>query len=365
MADTLFTIQEYNEYNAYDKLYPKTHASLIVNPPQATGARIDVTCLPASAGIVVNLSGQKTASATTDSSGKCIFERLDYGEYMISATIVGKEQSKTINIDASKIYDVELGISASATLNDNDWTTISNVSSAGLASSYWSVGDCKAVTLNGTVGAYNFSNYTAYMFIIDFDHNSNKEMNGEHSILFSFGKSALTGGKDIVFVDSLYSGYTSNPCYHMNSSNTNSGGWANSYMRQTICSQFKNAMPSDLQAVLRTRTIYTDNNGNATNNASDVTATTDAVYIPSEFEVRGSRSYANSYEYNHQQQLAYYKNGASRIRYKSDDVSTAAWWWCRSPDYNNSVAFCAVNINWSPYDNIAYFSAGFAPLVTV
>lgn len=61
MTDTLFTIQEHNEYNAYDKLYPKTHASLIVNPPQATGARIDVTCSPASAGIVVNLSGQKNS----------------------------------------------------------------------------------------------------------------------------------------------------------------------------------------------------------------------------------------------------------------------------------------------------------------
>lgn len=363
MTDTLFTIQEHNEYNGYDKLYPKTHASLIVNPPQATGARIDVLCLPASSGIVVNLSGQKTASATTDSNGKCSFEGLDYGEYTISATIGGSEKSETVNIDASKIYDVNLG--ASKTLNDNDWTTISNVSSAGLASSYWSIGDAKAVTLNGTVGVYNFSNYTSYMFIVDFDHNSDKEMNGEHDILFSFGKSALTGGKDIAFTDSNYNNYTSYACFHMNSSNTNRGGWQSSDMRGTICSAFKNAMPSDLQVALRSRTIYTDNTGGGSDNSSYVTATTDTVYIPSEFEVQGSRSYANSYEQNYQQQLAYYKNGASKIRYKSDDTTTAAWWLCRSPYCGDSYTFCLVDTEGGAGYSGADYSYGFVPLVTV
>ena len=151
----------------------------------------------------------------------------------------------------------------------------------------------------------------------------------------------------------------------MNSSRTNSGGWPSSYMRQTICSQFKNAMPSELQAVLRTRTIYTDNNGNATNNASNVTATTDTVYIPSEFEVQGRRSSANSYEQNHQQQLAYYKNGASKIRYKSDDTSAAAVWWVRSPDYYFSSTFCNVSTGGSPKGTNAGYARGFAPLITL
>ena len=203
------------------------------------------------------------------------------------------------------------------------------------------------------------------MFIIDFDHNSNKEMNGEHSILFSFGKSALTGGKDIAFVDSYYDNFTSNAYFHMNASDTNVGGWASSYMRQTICSQFKNAMPTDLQAVLRTRTIYTDNTGGSTNDSSNVTATSDYVYLPSEFEVHGLRTYANSYEQNHQQQLAYYKNGASKMRYKSNDTSTAAWWWCRSPCYDHGRRFCMVKNDGSPIYYNASFAYGFAPLVTV
>ena len=151
----------------------------------------------------------------------------------------------------------------------------------------------------------------------------------------------------------------------MNSSMTNSGGWASSYMRQTICSQFKNAMPSELQAVLRTRTIYTDNTGGDTNNASNVTATTDYVYIPSEFEIKGSRWYANSSEQNHQQKLAYYKNGASKIRYKSDDTSEAAWWWCRSPRYGVDYGFCGVNTDGGSSADSARNAAGFAPLITL
>ena len=125
-------------------------------------------------------------------------------------------------------------------------------------------------------------------------------------------------------------------------------------------------MPSELQAVLRTRTIYTDNTGGGGgNNSSNVTATTDTVYIPSEFEVQGARSYANSYEQNHQQQLAYYKNGASKIRYKNSDVSTAARWWVRSPRYGASRAFCRVDAGGSPASSNANYAYGFAPLITI
>ena len=203
------------------------------------------------------------------------------------------------------------------------------------------------------------------MFIVAFDHNSSVEMNGEHHIICSFANSSATGGKDIAFVDSHYDTNMSNPCFHMNSSKTNSGGWARSYMRSDICSQFKNAMPSDLQAVLRTRTIYTDNRGNATNNASNVTATSDYVYLPSEFEVQGSRKWANSYEQNHQQQLAYYKNGASKIRYKSEDISAAAAWLVRSPSYTSSGLFCRVYTDGRPTTGNARAAFGFAPLITL
>ena len=306
--------------------------------------------------------GDENYSGTIGDSESAKVKVNGFGVYTIDCTYFGKTERKTVTINNIGMYSVECYI---AVFNTASYSEISTASKNGTAASMWSIGDAKAVTLNGTVGAYTFSNETTYMFIAAFDHNSSVEMNGAHHMICSFAKSALAGGKDIAFVDTEYGKSTSNPCFHMNSSNTNSGGWASSYMRKTICSQFKNAMPSDLQAVLRTRSIYTDNTGGGTNNSSNVTATTDTVYIPSEFEVQGSRKCANSYEQNHQQQLAYYKNGASKIRYKSSDTSSAAWWWVRSPRYSHSTTFCLVYTDGSPDYIGAYNAFGFAPLITL
>ena len=328
----------------------------------ATKSIITLTGYSGTSYTVTN-NGDENYSGTIGSSESAKVKVNGFGVYTISYELAGKTKVKTVNVDAIGLYTVDCYI---AVFNNASYSEISTAAKNGTAASLWSLGDAKAVTLNGTVGAYNFSNETTYMFIAAFDHNSSVEMNGAHHMICSFAKSAATGGKDIAFTDAKYNGSTSNPCFHMNSSNTNSGGWANSYMRQTICSQFKNAMPSDLQAVLRSRTIYTDNKGGEINNSSNVTATTDYVYIPSEFEVHGSRTSANSYEQNHQKQLAYYKNGASKTRYKSSDVSAAAWWWVRSPSYDlSSYSFCYVNAGGGPDYGIARYSFGFAPLITI
>ena len=311
---------------------------------------------------VTNNNGERY-SGTIGSNESVAVKVSGLGVYTVNLNYSGTVRNKTVNVNAIGMYTVDCYI---AVFNNASYSEISTAAKNGSAASMWSIGDAKAVTLNGTVGSYQFSNETTYMFIVAFDHNSSVEMNGKHHIVCSFAKSAATGGKDIAFTDTEYHVATSNPCFHMNSSETNSGGWQSSYMKQTICSQFKNAMPSDLQAILRSRTIYTDNKGGETNNSSNVTATSDYVYIPSEFEVHGSRKYANSSEQNHQQQLAYYKNGASKIRYKSDDTSAVAKWWCRSPSYNlSSYSFCYVNTVGGPDFGIARYAFGFAPLITL
>ena len=310
----------------------------------------------------VTNNGDESYTGTIGSSESAKVKVNGFGVYTISYTYMGKEKTRTVNVNAIGLYTVDCYV---AVFNNASYSEISTASRNGTAASMWSIGDAKAVVLNGTVGAYNFSNETTYMFIAAFDHNSSVEMAGAHHMICSFAKSVSTGGKDIAYVDSHYWASTSNAAFNMNSSKTNSGGWASSYMRKTICSQFKNALPSDLRNILRSRTIYTDNTGGGTNNSSNVTATTDYVYIPSEFEVQGARTYANSYEQNHQQQLAYYKNGASKRRYKSDDTSTAAWWWVRSPHYGGSFTFCYVSAGGGPSGTNANKANGFAPLITI
>ena len=311
----------------------------------------------------VTNNGDENYSGTIGSSESATVPVNGLGTYTIHYTYSGATSTKTVTINTIGAYSVDCYIHID--FKSAAYSEISSAAKDGTASSLYAIGDTKEVKLNGTVGAYTFSNESVYMFIAAFDHNSSVEMNNEHHMICSFAKSAATGGKDIAFVDAQYNTSTSSECFHMNSSNTNQVGWAGSYMRNTICSQFKSVIPSDLQAVLRSRTIYTDNVGGGEDSSSHISGTTDYVYIPSEFEVQGSRSYANSYEKDHQQQLAYYKNGASKIRYKSNDTSAAAWWWCRSPYYLYGSVFCIVYTDGGPGNYYAYHAIGFAPLITI
>ena len=249
-------------------------------------------------------------------------------------------------------------------LDETDWTTIREVSDAGQGANYWSIGDRKAETLNGTVGSLAL-NGTYYAFIVDFDHNKSKESPNAHTITFQFAKSALTGGADIAFVDGSYNSAGSSAAFRMNTTNTNSGGWTGSYMKKTMMPAFKSACSAALQAVIKPVTIYSDNVGGGSNTASNVTASSEEFYLPSEFEVHGARSYANSAEQNYQTQLAYYKAGNSNEKYKHNDTGTKANVWCRSACYYYSATFCSVNISGDASADSADLSRGVAPLCNV
>ena len=243
-------------------------------------------------------------------------------------------------------------------LDNNDWATISYASENGLAASTWSVGDRKAVALNGTVGSLSLSG-TYYCYIIGINHNEAIEGKGIH---FQFGYTAESGGVHIAFIDGGYSnGYTSGSYFNMNNANSNSGGWASSRMRTTIIPTFKACLPSDLQAVLKTVTKYSDNTGGGSDTASYVTATSEEVFLLAEFEVFGARRYANSAEKNYQAQYAWYSAGNSKVRYRHSSTGSTAGWWLRSVRAGNSYGFCIVNTSGSAAADGAYFSFGFAP----
>ena len=232
---------------------------------------------------------------------------------------------------------------------------------AGLASSYWEVGDSKAVTLNGGVGTLTFSNETYYAFILGFDHNLLYE--GTNKLHMAFGKTA--DGKDIAFCDAAYGLSGEDAIFHINPNETNSGGWANSYMRNTICSQFYNALPSDLRGVITACTKYSDNTGGGNNIASYVTETSDNIWLLSEFEVQGTRTKANSVELNFQTQYDYYKNGNSKVRYQHNNTNKAITWWLRSVFANDIDNFCVVYVGGDAGDVNVLYSCGLAPCFVI
>ena len=341
MAEYLITMREYNEAsNNYDILYPNTVKENIKDLENLGGARIDVAIVGGAAGQVVNLSGAKTATAVTNTTGVAIFDNLQYGEYLVSTNISGTTKTQNITIDALKIYEISFSV-VSATLNDNSWDIISEISASGEASNYWNVGDVKTIIINGQVGNTTFSNLSIDAYILGIDHNA--EIEGNNRIHFCIGK---TSNKTVGLIDSQYAQYpmTSSGYFSMSygDSDTNVGGWEGCYMRSTIMPAIKNALSTDLQNVLKTVTKYTDNTGGGSDSSSNVTATTETICLEAEFEVQGVRDYANSYEQNKQQQYDYYKNGNSKIRYKYNDTNSAVFWWNRSPSSAFSGRFCVV-----------------------
>ena len=341
MAEYLITMREYNEAsNNYDILYPNTVKENIKDLENLGGARIDVAIVGGAAGQVVNLSGAKTATAVTNTTGVAIFDNLQYGEYLVSIDISGTTKTQNITIDALKIYEISFSV-VSATLNDNPWNIISEISASGEASNYWNVGDVKTIIINGQVGNTTFSNLSIDAYILGINHNASVE--GNNRIHFCIGK---VNNKTVGLVDSQYGQYpmTSSGYFSMSygDSDTNRGGWEGCYMRNSVMQWIKNALPTDLQNVLKTVVKFTDNTGGGTDNSSNVTATTETICLEAEFEVHGTRMYANSYEQNKQQQYDYYKNGNSKIRYKYNDTNSAVWWWNRSPYSDFSTFFCRV-----------------------
>ena len=278
--------------------------------------------------------------------------------------------SKTVTVKAEFIL---------ATLNDNSWAAIHSVSGTG--ASYWAVGDRKAVAVSGTVGTQSVSG-TYYVYIIGFNHN------GATGIDFGTFKTALSGGTDICLIDAGYgNNYTNGTKYfNMNhSSNTNSGGWKGCDLRydvlgstntndgdatattatNPVANTLMAALPSDLRAVMKPMTIYTDNTGGGSNTASNVTASVDYLPLLAEYEIFGTRSYANSSEQNHQAQYAYYSAGNSKVKYRHSATSSTAWWWERSPYCIGSTGFCGVNTDGGATGNPARNSRGVAPAFRV
>ena len=319
-------------------------------------------------GASVSLQKDGTTIQTKTSTGTVVFTVTETGTYTIVATKNGQTTSGSVNVVSSTTsYSLTLSF-ISSTLNDNEWSVIKSVSDAGQGANYWSIGDRKAVTLNGKVGHLTLSNYTTYAFIIGFNHN--QKLEGANRIHFQFAKTALSGGKDVCLCDSKYNSTVSTTGYlSMNSSRTNSGGWKSSQMRTNICGTSLSSysgtiiavIPAALRAVLKSVTKYTDNTGNGSTAASAVTATTDYFFLLSEFEVFGSISYANTNEKNKQAQYAYYSAGNSKIKYKHDGTSTEARWWLRSPYAGYSGNFVRVHTDGTVNYYSAYISLGFAP----
>ena len=300
-----------------------------------------------------------TLSGTID--GTVLFYLPNTGTWSVTATLNGMTASTSVSCSSYKGFNVTIDY-ISQTLNNNSWQVISEVSSSGKASSYWEVGDTKDIVLNGTVGILQLDNFTISTFIIGFNHNS--ELEGENLTHFAIGKISQ---KMVALCDSKC-GASGSDGFCMNTSNSNSGGWKESHMRNALLGSssapdsppahsLMAALPTDLRAVMQPVSKYTNNTGNS-ESSSAVTATVDWLWLLAEFEAYGFSLFSNQHERNSQKQYGYFAFGNSTIAYKHSFTSTAVKWWLRSPYDGNDQYFCLTDTATEDDVKQAHYSFG-------
>lgn len=332
----------------------------------------------------ITVESSDTTVATVSLSGTTVTVN-SVNDKTGTATITVKVAAGTNhNAPANKTCSVscEFLPAVGTALNDCSWEDISKIAAGGLAANYFAVGDRKAVAVSGTVGTQSVSG-TYYTYIIGIAHNG-----ATNTIDFGTFKTALSGGTDICLIDSKYGSNSTDGTKYFNmnhSANTNSGGWKGCDLRYDVLGSTNTndgnatattatspvsgtlmaALPSELRAVMKPMTIYTDNTGGGTDTASNVTSSVDYLPLLAEYEIFGARTYANSAEKNYQAQYAYYSAGNSKVKYRHSATSSTAYWWERSPYYTGSNTFCTVDTNGAAYYTGAGDALGLAPAFRV
>lgn len=287
-------------------------------------------------------------------------QALDINDYIITANYSDGGSRKVIDvsytpssalIDTLSVTYVENGVTVTGTtpitvyavdttLNNNSWDVIGAVSSKNLGSSYWSVGDAKQITLNGTVGTKTYNNYQPWVYILGFNHNASIE--GTNRIHFGCFKAASDASLGTGLDDQYYGTQTSNSlAFNMNLTASSSGGWGGSHMRTVILgsdvelvnmapnNSLLSIFPNDLKNVMKQCTKYTDNVGGSSIAASNVTPTLEYLWLLSEYEVSGELVYSNSAEVVVQKQYDYFKDGGTQ-GYQRQSTGTPGNTWLRT-----------------------------------
>lgn len=187
-----------------------------------------------------------------------------------------------------------------------------------------SVGDQVTLALNGTDYAFD---------IIGFNHDTLTNAS-------AYGANTATGKAGITF--QMHDVFKT--VYHMNSTDTNSGGWKSSAMRTSTMATMKGYLPDDWETIIKPVNKASSTGGDSPSGTETVS---DNCFLLAEIEIFGSTKHSVSGEGT---QYAYYKAGNSKAKNKSGSAYT---WWERSPKPGNSTLFCIV----SSIGNTSYTNA--------
>ena len=240
------------------------------------------------------------------------------GDKKINKAYIADKEVKAMYLGNTKIF--ESGGTIDPVLENNDWATINAVFKAGNAAKYWKVGDTKSITSK--------SGKTYTTRIADMQ-------SGRYD--YADGSGSSKGVLEFVELYNL-NGTTS---WRMNTSDTNTGGWANSYLRNTTLPTLLADLPDDMVGAISEVSVLSGTGGDT---SSGTSSSTNKIFIPAEIEIFDAKHYSIGIAESPLGQFDYYKahnTDADRIK-RFVGTTNADYYWLRSPQSGSSEHFCIV-----------------------
>ena len=180
---------------------------------------------------------------------------------------------------------------------NNSWATIIKACQEKQVPSTWNVGDSCNMTINNTTYAID---------IIGKNHDDYADGSGKAPLTFQMHTTYATQ-------------------YKMNGAEDNSCGWVNCLVRTyNAFPKLRQVMPAEVVAAMKAVTKKTS----AGNASSAIDTTEDTLFLLSEIEVQGTRTFSYPGEGT---QYEYYQTAANRKKNRA--------WYLRSPRLNSTTCF--------------------------
>ena len=192
------------------------------------------------------------------------------------------------------------------TFSSASWSVIDMLEKKDKLSTYFSVGDIKTITIGGK---------SQQIAIYGFKHDDLSD---------GTGKAKMTLG----LVNCLPTTYA------MNSSDTNVGGWTGSKMYSTLNDAIFGDLPEELKGLIKPVKKKTS----AGNKLTTINTSNDKLFLFSEHEIFGAKTYSVG---NEGTQYSLFATSSNRIK-KLGDSGSAGNWWERSPRASDATDFCFV-----------------------
>ena len=272
-----------------------------VNAVQAIEGTPDLQIVvTTSAGATVTATkGSKTVSGTADASGNCTLIVDEVGTWTVTAATASTTKTADVVVGTANVDLVMID----PVFANNSWAAIIKACQEKQVPNTWNVGDSCNMTINNTTYAID---------IIGKNHDDYADGSGKAPLTFQMHTTYATQ-------------------YKMNGAESNSCGWVNCLVRTyNAFPKLRQVMPAEVVAAMKAVTKKTS----AGSASSAIDTTEDTLFLLSEIEVQGTRTFSYPGEGT---QYEYYQTAANRKKNRA--------WYLRSPRTNSTTCFCRTGWN--------------------